>query len=95
MPYLCGSSSQKGFDSLSISCVCAVLRVDLEPSVHKLIKGMSLVNEFINRTLTNVQMQDYYVSSHLSVIQNYGPIHCFPSVGDVDGCSDQLSLTLV
>jgi hypothetical protein len=88
---LCGSSCQKGFGSLSVSCVCALMRVVLESSVHRLIKGMSHVNEFIIRTITNLQMQDHYVSSHLSVIQNYGMVW----VGDVDGCSDHLSLTLV
>jgi len=71
MPHHCSSSSRKGFGSLSISCVGALLRVGLEPTVHRLIKGMSLVNEFISRTLTNVQLQDHYVSSPLMIIQNY------------------------
>jgi len=61
--------------------------------VKKLIKGVSLVIKFISRTITNVQMQDHYVSSHLSNIQNYGMVSFI--VFHVDGCSSHLSLTLV
>ena len=74
MPHHCGSSSRKGFGSLSVSCVCSLLNVGLESSVHKLIKGMSLVNDFISRTITNVQMTDHFVSSHWLIIQNYGMV---------------------
>jgi hypothetical protein len=42
--------------------------------MYKLFKGVSVMNEFISRTITDVQMLDHYVISHLSVIQNYGVV---------------------